>query len=163
MPLVKRGEITNDRWQRVAEDAETMPSGDILVSFEQWTEHKVELCKRGGAFGIRLRSDQGPELIADDLEHFDLVALEVPAFTDGRAYSHARLLRERFGFEREIRAVGDVLLEQLVFMQRSGFDAFEIDSDTPLDDWKVAFADIDVWYQPTDDGRETITQLRWRR
>jgi len=164
MPLVKAGKLAEDRWQKVDPEATTMPSGDrLLVTLDQWKEHKVELCKRGGTFGVQLSPDQGPEEIADDLVHFDLVALEFPAFTDGRAYSHARLLRERYGYEGELRAVGDVGLEQLVFMQRAGFDAFEIASDTATEDWQTAFADIDVFYQPTGDGRETALQARWRR
>lgn len=164
MPLVKDGKLAEDSWQTVDPEATTMPGGDrLIVRLAQWNEHKVELCARGGVFGIRLAPDEGPEQIVEDLVHFDLVALEFPAFTDGRAYSHARLLRERLGFEGEIRAVGDVALEQLVFMQRSGFDAFEIDSETPVEDWETAFADIDVFYQPTADGRETALQARWRR
>jgi uncharacterized protein (DUF934 family) len=164
MPLVKSGEVVEDRWTHVSEDAESMPTGDhLIVSLEQWTTHKVELCKRGGAFAVRLSPDQGPELVADDLQHFDLVALEFPAFTDGRAYSHARLLRERYGFKGEIRAVGDVLLEQLFFMHRAGFDAFEVDSKTPIQDWQTAFADIDVLYQPAADGQPTATQLRGQK
>ena len=73
-----------------------------------------------------MHSDQSPELIADDVQRFALVALEFPKFRDGRAYSYARLLRERYGFKGELRAVGDVLLEQLFFMLRTGFDAFEL-------------------------------------
>ncbi len=164
MPLVKNGKVAEDGWEKVDPEASKMPGGDrLLVSLDQWKEHKVELCKRGGTFGVRLSSDQGPEEIADDLVHFDLIALEFPAFTDGRAYSHARLLRERYGYEGELRAVGDVALEQLVFMHRAGFDAFEIPSETAIDDWQTAFADIDVFYQPTGDGRETALQARWRR
>ncbi len=163
MPLVRDGKLAEDGWQKVDPEATSMPSGDrLLVTFDQWNEHKVELCKRGGVFGVRLSPDHGPEAIARDLVHFDLVALEFPAFTDGRAYSHARLLRERYGFEGEIRAVGDVSLEQLLFMHRSGFDAFEIASDSAVEDWETAFADIDVFYQPTADGRETALQARRR-
>jgi len=164
MPLVKGGVVVEDDWTRVPDDAETIPDGDrLLLGLEQWSRHKVELCKRGGAYAVRLAPDEGPELIASDLPHFDMIALEFPAFTDGRAYSHARLLRERHGFRGEIRAVGDVLLEQLFFMHRAGFDAFEIDSADPIQDWKTALADIDVLYQPAADGQPTATQLRWRR
>jgi uncharacterized protein (DUF934 family) len=164
MPLVKAGKLAEDSWQKVDPEATEIPAGDhLLVTLDQWNEHKVDLCKRGGVFGVQLSPDQGPEQIADDLVHFGLIALEFPVFTDGRAYSHARLLRERYGFEGEIRAVGDVLLEQLVFMDRAGFDAFEIDSESAVEDWQTAFADIDVFYQPTGDGRETAVQARWRR
>ena len=89
-----------------------------------------------------------------------VVALEFPKFRDGRAYSYARLLRERYGFKGELRAVGEVLLEQLFFMLRTGFDAFEIESADPLEDYRTALADFSVWYQPTADGRPTAMQLR---
>ena len=92
-----------------------------------------------------------------------MVALEFPVFRDGRAYSYARLLREQYGFPGEIRAVGDVLLEQLHFMERTGFDAFEFHSDDPLRDIEIAASDFDVWYQPAADGRKTAVQLRHER
>ena len=91
------------------------------------------------------------------------MALEFPKFRDGRAYSYARLLRERYGFEGELRAVGDVLLEQLFFMLRTGFDAFEIESPNPLEDYRTALADFSVWYQPAADGRPTAMQLRHQK
>ena len=116
--------------------------------------------QRGTPLGIRLHSDQPPELIAADLPHFAVVALEFPKFRDGRAYSYARLLRERYGFKGELRAVGEVLLEQLFFMLRTGFDAFEIESADPLKDYRTALADFSVWYQPAADGRPTAMQLR---
>ena len=118
------------------------------------------LLARGTPLGIRLHSDQSPELIAADVPHFAVVALEFPKFRDGRAYSYARLLRERYGFKGELRAVGDVLLEQLFFMLRTGFDAFELESADPLGDYRTALADFSVWYQPTADGRPTAMQLR---
>ena len=133
------------------------------MSFEQWQAQRTALLARGTALGIRLRSDQSPELVAADLEHFAVVALEFPKFRDGRAYSYARLLRERYGFKGELRAVGDVLLEQLFFMLRTGFDAFELLGADPLRDYRVALADFSVWYQPTADGRPTAMQLRHRK
>jgi uncharacterized protein (DUF934 family) len=115
------------------------------------------------ALGVRLRSDQSPELIAADLPQLRLVALEFPAFRDGRAYSYARILRERYGFTGEIRAVGDVLMEQLHFMLRTGFNAFEITGLDPLKEYRTAMQDFTVWYQPTGDGRRTAVQLRHGR
>ena len=102
------------------------PAGPVIVSLQQWQAHRADLLARGTPLGIRLHSDQSPELIAADVPHFALVALEFPKFRDGRAYSYARLLRERYGFKGELRAVGEVLLEQLFFMLRTGFDAFEL-------------------------------------
>jgi uncharacterized protein (DUF934 family) len=109
-----------------------------------------------------LRSDESPVLVADDLERFAVIALEFPAFRDGRAYSYARILRERYGFAGELRAVGDVLMEQLHFMLRVGFDAFELGGDDPVAAYETALKDFSVWYQPTGDGRGTAMQLRRR-
>jgi uncharacterized protein (DUF934 family) len=136
------------------------PTGPVIVSLDQWKAQRGELLKRGAPLGIRLRSDQPPELIAADLAHFAVVALEFPKFRDGRAYSYARLLRERYGFKGELRAVGEVLLEQLFFMLRTGFDAFDVQSADPLKVWRTALADFSVWYQPAADGRPTAIQLR---
>ncbi len=163
MVLIKNGEQLSDPWSRLAEDAAIPAEGPLVVTLAQWRERRDELLARGGELGIRLTSSESPAGIADDLAHFALCALEFPAFTDGRAYSYARLLRERYGFEGEVRAVGDVLLEQLHFMQRSGFDAFELDSESAIEDWKIAQSDIDHCYQPTADGRRSLMQLRQTR
>src|SRR5690606_3366748 len=114
-----------------------------------------QLLARGEPVGLRLKSDQSPEAVAEDVGHFEVIALEFPRFRDGRAYSYARLLRERYGYGKELRAVGDVLLEQLFFMLRTGFDTFEIDSSDPVRGFQTAMADFSVWYQPTADGRPT--------
>jgi uncharacterized protein (DUF934 family) len=160
MALIKNGELVESSFVDVSAANEIPAKGSVIVSFEQWQAQRAALLARGAPLGIRLRSDQSPELIAADIEHFELVALEFPKFRDGRAYSYARLLRERYGFKGELRAVGDVLLEQLFFMLRTGFDAFELASADPLRDFEIALADFSVWYQPTADGRPTAMQLR---
>jgi uncharacterized protein (DUF934 family) len=163
MALVKNGELVASSFVD-ASAAEAIPAtGAVIVSLDQWKAHRDELLQRGTPLGIRLHSDQPPELIAEDLQHFALVALEFPKFRDGRAYSYARLLRERYGFKGELRAVGDVLLEQLFFMLRTGFDAFEIEGADPLEDYRTALADFSVWYQPAADGRPTAMQLRHQK
>lgn len=160
MALIKNGKIVTDAFVDAA--AGIPPTGAIIVTLEQWQAERAALLARGTPLGIRLHSDQSPEVIAGDVAHFAVVALEFPKFRDGRAYSYARLLRERYGFKGELRAVGDVLLEQLFFMMRTGFDAFEVNSADPLRDYEVALADFSVWYQPTGDGRPTAMQLRHR-
>ena len=160
MALVKNGELFTSSFVD-ASGAEAVPAtGPVIVSLDQWKAQRDDLLKRGTPLGIRLHSDQAPELIAADLQHFAVVALEFPKFRDGRAYSYARLLRERYGFKGELRAVGEVLLEQLFFMLRTGFDVFDIQSADPLKDYRTALADFSVWYQPTADGRPTAMQLR---
>src|SRR3546814_3790777 len=89
-----------------------LPGGDVIVTLEQWQAGRERLRGHNGRLGLRLKSDQSPAGIAEDLGHFQLVALEFPRFGDGRAYSYARLLRERYGFKGELRAVGNVLRDQ---------------------------------------------------
>lgn len=163
MALIKDGKLVADTFVDASAADTLPPAGAVLVTLDQWQAQRAALLARGTPLGIRLHSDQPPDLIAADLPHFALVALEFPKFRDGRAYSYARLLRERYGFKGELRAVGDVLLEQLFFMLRTGFNAFQIESADPLGDYNTALGDLSVWYQPTGDGRPTAMQLRHKR
>jgi uncharacterized protein (DUF934 family) len=161
MSLIKNGQLVADEYVDASAADSIPPTGAVIVSLEQWQTQRDALLARGTPLGIRLHSDQSPELIADDVRKFALIALEFPKFRDGRAYSYARLLRERYGFKGELRAVGDVLLEQLFFMLRTGFDAFDVQqSPDPVAAFKIAISDFSVWYQPTADGRKTALQLR---
>ena len=162
MPLLKDGEIVEDPFARVEGDAALPDSGAVLVDLARWQQDRDALIARDSEIGVQLASSESPSEIADDLAHLALVALDFPAFTDGRGYSSARLLRERYGYTDEVRAVGDVLIEQLHFMDRAGFNSFAFDSDQPLEDWETAQADMSVWYQPTGDARPTASQLRRR-
>ena len=158
--LIRDGSLVDDDWRFVGDDEPLPAGGAVLVSLERWQRDREALLARGTPVGVRLRSDQPPEQIAGDLDRLALVALEFPKFRDGRAYSYARILRERYGFAGELRAVGDVLMEQLHFMLRTGFNAFELESDDPLAQYETARADFSVWYQPTGDGRPTAIRLR---
>lgn len=163
MTLLKDGAIAEDIFNDVSAAGEIPAEGAVIVSLDQWREYRDALVGRDEPVGICLKSDEKPAEIEDDLEHLSVVALEFPAFRDGRAYSYARLLRERYGYAGELRAVGDVLLEQLHFMHRVGFDAFSISAEDAVRDWEIAAADISVWYQPTADGRDSAMQLRHGR
>jgi uncharacterized protein (DUF934 family) len=163
MGLVKDNALVDDPYVDASAAESVPPTGPVIVSLAQWQAQRDALLARGTALGVRLHSDQSPELIAADLKHFALVAVEFPKFRDGRAYSYARLLRERYGYDGELRAVGDVLLEQVFFMLRTGFDAFDIQGDDPLGAYRTALGDFSVWYQPTGDGRPTALQLRHRK
>ena len=160
MALIKDGVEAKDSFVNACHLDNLPASGDIIVSLDQWNDHRDALLARDAQLGVTLKSDQHPDSIADDLQHFALVALEFPAFTDGRAYSYARILRDQYSFAKELRAVGDVLLEQLLYMNRVGINAFDIVGDNDLEQWKVAAADYTVWYQPTNDGRTSIRDLR---
>lgn len=163
MALVRNRTVVDDAYTDVGGRESIPTTGAVIVDLEQWQANRDTLSQRSDPIGVRLSSEQAPELITDDLESLALIALEFPAFRDGRAYSYARLLRDKYGFTGEVRAVGEVLLEQLHFMERTGFDTFEIDSDDPLRDLEIAAADFSVWYQPSADGRTTAIDLRHRR
>ena len=98
-----------------------------------------------------------------DVARLDLIALHFPKFSDGRAYSQARLLRERLGYQGELRATGGVLQDQLPFMLRCGFDSFESDQKGFGEALARARTLFSVVYQPTEDGRATPSLLRLNR
>lgn len=127
--LIKAEAIIEDGWHWIEDKAATLdalPSGPALVPLALWQSERDALLKRNGDLGIWLDSDEEAESIADDLDHFTVIGLNFPAYADGRNLSNAVLLRSRFGFKGEIRAIGDVARDQLSYMRRCGFDAFQI-------------------------------------
>ncbi len=160
MALIKDGQAVQDPWITVSDDEELPSSGPIIVSLSRWHTDRSELSGQADPIGIRLTSHEAASDIASGLNRLSLVALEFPTFRDGRAYSTARLLRERYGFCGELRAVGNVLHDQLVFMHRCGFDAFEIASEDAVESWQKAMKAFSVWYQPAADNRVPVTALR---
>lgn len=128
--LIKNGNITADSWQWLSAsgdgDLSHIPAtGDILVPLALWQAAAPELLARqSGRLGVWLDSGEDPAHIAASFGAFSLVAVHFPQFTDGRGYSMARLLRERYGWKGELRAIGDVLRDQLFYLSRCGFDAF---------------------------------------
>lgn len=161
MPLLKDGKMIDDNWTLLDENTTTPEIGAVIVDLERWQTQKADLTKRNAPLGLLLLPGQSPEDLEADLDRFDLIAIAFPAFKDGRAYSYARLLRERFGFEGELRAVGEVLRDQLYFMHRVGFDAYEVDERMSENDFGREMAKFGTPYQPSSDGQKTVTQLRF--
>ena len=144
MPLIKDVEFVDDPWVAVA-DEEVLPEGaPAIISLARWQAERDTLAGRSAPLGIRLCADQPPAEIADDLDRFQVIALEFPSFGDGRAYSYARLLRERFGYRGELRAVGNVLRDQALFMRRCGFDTFEVAEGTGVAGWREAVGSASI-------------------
>lgn len=140
--LIKNAKIANDSWQLLEFAADgglpVIPAaGDILVPLALWQAAAgVLLARSAGRVGVWLAPDEDPAQIADSLDALDLIAVHFPQFTDGRGYSTARLLRERYGWKGELRAIGDVQRDQLFYLSRCGFDAFLLNdgSDAPQGD-----------------------------
>jgi uncharacterized protein (DUF934 family) len=125
----------------------------MIVSFARFQRDGEALLTQGAHLGVRLEPDEPVEGLAYDLRRLALVALDFPKFRDGRAYSAAALLRERYGFTGEVRAVGDVLRDQALLMLRCGFDAFEPADGATLEDWSHALHRFRHVYQAAADRR----------
>ncbi len=163
MALIEHGKLAEDIWHDTDDfaDAQALaPMGPIIVDLDTWRRHRDEILALDSPVGLRLQPGQTPDLVASDLHHFDLIALEFAKFTDGRAYSQARLLRERHGFKGKLRAVGDVLRDQLTFMLRCGFDSFQVATDSRAAAILEAVDEFAHWYQLALDRSATIPSLR---
>lgn len=164
--IIKNGQIVDDSWQilQLAEGEEAasvaLPDESTLLPLAVWQARKDEILGRGKPVGVWLDSSEGPEAIAADLGRFTVIALNFPKFADGRAYSTARLLRERFGYQGELRAIGDVLHDQLFFMKRCGFDAYAVREDKDIQAALAGFNDFSETYQTAVDQPQPLFRRR---
>ena len=160
MPLVKQGRIATDIFVHVADGAELPGDGAILVSAARFLEDPEALLGRGGKLGVIWPNNRNLDDLVPYLDRLAVVALVFPTFRDGRAYSQSRLLRERYGYDGELRATGQVLRDQFVFMLRAGFDAFEVKKLADAEAFAETVKRYTVFYQPTGDGRVTALNRR---
>jgi uncharacterized protein (DUF934 family) len=155
--LIKQRAVVDDVWTvlRLAADDNpqtvALPAAALIVPLAVWRARRDELLARAAPLGVWLAPTEGPEQIADALDAFDVIAIDFPKFTDGRGYSHARLLRERHGWRGELRAIGDVLRDQLFYLRRAGFDAFRLRDGQDLHAALAAFDDFEETYQSAAD------------
>ena len=163
MPLVKHGKILGDVFVRIADDAEIPAGGAILISAARFLADADALSRRLGKTGVIWPNNRGVDDLVPYLDRLAVVALVFPTFRDGRAYSQARLLRERHNYRGELRATGQILRDQFVFMQRAGFDAFEVKKDSDAEAFANTVKRYSVFYQPTGDGRVTALHRRMQQ
>ncbi|HEY3679238.1 MAG TPA: DUF934 domain-containing protein [Bradyrhizobium sp.] len=160
MPLVKNGKIATDIFVHVADDAELPSDGAVLISAARFLENPEAISRRLGKTGVIWPNNRDVDDLVPHLDRLAVVALVFPTFRDGRAYSQARLLRERYGFKGELRATGQVLRDQFLFMLRAGFDGFEVKKDSDAEAFTNTAKRYSVFYQPTGDGRLTALHQR---
>jgi uncharacterized protein (DUF934 family) len=153
MRLVKSGQVVDDHYVRVPDDAPIPDDVPVIVSAARLLADAAGIARRTAATGVLWPNNRRVAELAPHLEGLALVALEFPKFRDGRAYSQARLLRETYGFRGELRATGDVLRDQFMFLLRAGFDSFEVKKDADVAAFASEIARHTVFYQPTGDGR----------
>jgi uncharacterized protein (DUF934 family) len=160
MPLVKGGKIITDPLVHVADDAELSGQAAVLISAARFLGDAETLSRREPRIGVIWPNNRDLDDLVPYLGRLAGVALVFPTFRDGRAYSQARLLRERHGYKGELRATGQVLRDQFVFMLRAGFDTFEVKKDGDAEVFAATVKRYSVFYQPTGDGRITALHRR---
>lgn len=158
--IIKDRAIVQDDWSVLrlneGETPETVsvPAGKVIVPLAVWQVQRPALLQRLQAsqeIAVWLAPDQPAELIADDAALFPLIAIDFPKFNDGRGYSAAYLLRSRYRYTGELRAIGDVLRDQLFYMQRVGFNAFATRADRNIQDALKGLTDFSEVYQASVD------------
>ena len=160
MPLVKSGKIMSDAFVHVADDDPLPDGGAILISSTQFIGDAEALSRREARTGVIWPNNRDLDDLVPYLDRLAVVALVFPTFRDGRAYSQARLLRERHNYRGELRATGQVLRDQFLFMLRAGFDSFEVKKPADAEAFANTVKRYSVFYQPTGDGRMTALHRR---
>jgi len=160
--LIRRGRIESGNWPRLDEAAlialaskaqgqSSCPVTGVLIPFQVWRSNEDLCCTLGTEVGVLVSEDDDLAEVAAHLPHTALIAVHFPRFTNGRGYSIARLLRGRYGYQGELRAIGDIMRDQLFYLGRVGFDAFELRDDQDCEQALNAFRDITQPYQASSD------------
>lgn len=167
--IIKNRAVVEDAWQvvRAAEDGAlpavaALPAGKVLVPFALWQAERDALVagRSRDELGVWLAPDSEPADLVADFDRIALIGVDFPRFADGRGYSIARLLRERHGWTGELRALGDVLRDQLLYLSRCGFDAFAVRADKDIHDALHAFGEFSQRYQGAVDNPAPLFRRR---
>ena len=158
--IIKDREIVEDTYTLVTEAGQLPDVGDALIDAAIWEELQPQLPGRTGKIGIKVTGDTEIDQLPANVQELDLIAIEFPVFRDGRGYSLARIIRERLGYGGELRACGDVLRDQLFYLQRCGFNSFETREDRCIEDALNGLTDFTVTYQADAFEKRPIYQRR---
>lgn len=156
--IIKNKAVVSDDWAilRLSEnetpESVSVPAGKIIVPLKVWQAQRATLQNRAD-LGVWLASNERPEELKGEVEKFDVIAVDFPKFADGRGYSIAYNLRARLGYVGELRAIGDVLRDQMFYMQRVGFDAFAPRPDKNIHDALKGLTDFSETYQTSLDQK----------
>ena len=157
MKVIKDRKIVEDAWHLVGDDEAA--DSHAIVSLTRWNAERASLLAAGTPVGVLLRSSEAPDGI-EDRDKLPLVAIDFPAFTDGRGYTSARLLRSRLGYEGDVRAIGDVMREEMFLMARCGISSFAVKATKDIEKALGAFDDFSVTYQAAaDDARPLFRRV----
>ncbi|GAB3243841.1 DUF934 domain-containing protein [Chitinimonas naiadis] len=151
-------QIVDDSWQWL--DGSEVPAvGPVIVPLKVWLAQRAALLARGEV-GVWIAPDEEVEQLAADVARLPLIAVDFPVFTDGRGFSTGRLLRERYGFKGQLRAVGDVFKDTLLFLQRCGFNAYAVRADKDIVEAAKGLDDFSEFYQAAVDQPQPLFRRR---
>ena len=159
MPLIKNGAETSDSWTFLDDEAELNGERAVTLPLSRFLAEVPQITGRNAPTGVRLQPEDDPEALVPYLQHIQLIEVSFPKYTDGRGYSQAQLLRRRFGYSGELRAVGHVLRDQIFYMNRSGFDAYET-ARADLHEVGNALEEYSEVYQPAAGGAAPVFRKR---
>ena len=158
--ILKDTEVVSDDWIVLDESAESLPTGDILLSYEQWQNFADQLSNHSGSLGVWLEGHAEIEQIIEPLLDLPLIAINFPKFADGRGFSSARLIRERYNYSGELRAIGGFIRDQLYLLKRCGFNAFQFSDENELSDAAESLKDFSENYQVSVDQENPLFRRR---
>lgn len=159
--IILNSEIVDDQWQRVGLEDELPASGKVLLPYAVWLAGEFD-ASAYEAVGVWIPNDTIFDDQANKLQELDVVAVDFPVFTDGRGYTLGRQLRDRFGFTGELRAVGDVLQDQLYAMTRCGFNSFAVREDKNIEEALTSMKPFSHAYQAALDNPKPLFADRWK-
>jgi uncharacterized protein (DUF934 family) len=163
MPIADRNGLIDDLWTALADDAPAERGAPIIVSLERLKSEHNSLFSEVSEVGVEVKGD----IDLDDLKPFmpqlGIVVVRFDAMKDGRPFSVGRLLRERYGFDKDLRAAGPFIPDQALFLLRCGYTSFDIDESMSLETWKRSIAAYTAFYQRANDKAQTVLDLRHER
>ena len=164
--MLSHGIVTDDNWTLLDQPEGNLPSGNVLVPLSYWLQHRDnlvqhQLAQHSGSIGVWVDSHEEVEALADDLEKLPVIAINFPKFVDGRGFSSARLLRDRYAYQGEVRAIGQFIRDQLFLLQRCGFSQFSFANDIDLEAAALSLKDFSNGYQiAADQAQPLFKRLR---
>jgi len=158
--LIKDNRVVDDSWTILADDTQSLPDGDLLLSFAQWQTFSNQIEAHKGNVGVVIEGNAEIEDIIEPLLNLPLIAINFPKFADGRGFSLASLLRDRYNYRGEIRAVGGFIRDQLYLLNRCGFNAFKFTEDIDLSEAAKSLEDFSETYQVSADQENPLFRRR---
>ncbi len=156
--IIKDGAVVSDDWQLIKDAEAELPATPCIVPLARWQKDREALLARG-AIGVWLASDESPRLLGEDVTKLDLIAVDFPAFADGRGFTYGRELREQHGFKGELRAIGHFMRDQLAYLARCGFNSFAL-QDSNLSAAVNSLRDFSLHYQVSIDNPQPLFRAR---